>query len=144
MTIERIVIKGASGYCCFDNAFNDKVTLTNESISYEYVPCVESEMKTKRKWTYKTNSRLFKMQYEQIASMISATIEKEVLEFSTDVGGIEFNIIYSDKTKFKETYWVTGDYFDELFAEIKSLVPTSECIPVVLMTSKDYENEEEE
>ena len=27
--IVRIVIKGASGYCCFDDAFNDKVTLTN-------------------------------------------------------------------------------------------------------------------
>ena len=38
--IVRIVIKGASGYCCFDDAFNDKVTLTNDSISYEYIPCV--------------------------------------------------------------------------------------------------------
>ena len=59
--IVRIVIKGASGYCCFDDAFNDKVTLTNDSISYEYIPCVESEMNQKRKWSYKTNSPLFKI-----------------------------------------------------------------------------------
>ena len=142
--IVRIVIKGASGYCCFDDAFNDKVTLTNDSISYEYIPCVESEMNQKRKWSYKTNSPLFKMQYEQISSMLSDTIEKEVLEFCTDIGGIEFNITYSDKTKFKEIYWVPGDYFRDLFAVIKSLVPASEDTPVVLMTSEDYEDEEDE
>lgn len=142
--IVRIVIKGASGYCCFHDAFNDKVTLTGESISYEYIPSIETEMNPKRKWSYKTNSLLFKMQYEQITSMISATIEKEVLEFCTDIGDIEFNITYSDKTKFKEIYWVTSDYFRELFVAIKSLVPATEYMPVVLMTSDDYEDEEEE
>ena len=33
--ITRIVIKGSSGYCCVDEAFNDKVTITEESISYD-------------------------------------------------------------------------------------------------------------
>lgn len=142
--IVRIVIKGSSGYCCFDDAFNDKVTLTQDSISYEYIPCVESKMNPKRKWSYKTNSPLFKMRYKEIASMVSDTIEEEVLELCTDIGGIEFNITYSDKTKFKETYWVSSDYFRELFAVIKSLVPASEETPVVLMTSEDYEDGEEE
>ena len=73
--------------------------------------------------------------------MVSSAIKEEILEFCTDIGGIEFNITYSDKTKFKETYWVTSDYFDELFTEIKSLVPETENIPVVLMTSKDYDEE---
>ena len=36
--INRIVIKGSSGYCCVDEAFNDKVTITEDSISYEYIP----------------------------------------------------------------------------------------------------------
>lgn len=139
--IVRIVLKGASGYCCFDDAFNDKVTLTNDSISYEYIPCVESEINPKRKWKYKTNNPIFKMQYDRISAMVSSAIKEEVLEFCTDIGGIEFNITYSDKTKFKETYWVTSDYFGELFTEIKSLVPETENIPVVLMTSKDYDEE---
>ena len=38
--ITRIVIKGSSGYGCYDEAFNDKVTITKDSISYEYVPAV--------------------------------------------------------------------------------------------------------
>ena len=42
--IIRIVIKGSSGYCCYDEAYNDKVTITDDSISYEYIPVVESEI----------------------------------------------------------------------------------------------------
>ena len=141
--IIRIVIKGSSGYCCVNEAFNDKVTITPESISYEYVPYMETEVNPKRKWRYKTNSPIFKIKYGDIAAMIPGIIEKGVEEFCTDIGGIEFNITYSDKSKFKETYWVPGDYFEELFVAIKSLVPESEYTPAVLLTSEDYEDEEE-
>lgn len=141
--IVRIVIKGSSGYCCFDEAFNDKVTITPESISYEYLPYIETDINPKRKWNYKTNSQIFKMKYEGIAAMLPGIIERGVEEFCTDIVGIEFNITHSDKTKFKETYWVPGDYFEELFIAIKSLVPESEYTPAVLLTSEDYDDEEE-
>lgn len=141
--IIRIVIKGSSGYCCAEEAFNDKVTITPEFISYEYVPYMETEVNTIRKWSYKTNSPIFKMKYGDITGMIPGIIEKGVEEFCTDIGGIEFNITYSDKSKFKETYWVPGDYFEELFVAIKSLIPESEYTPAVLLTSEDYEDEEE-
>ncbi len=39
--------------------------------------------------------------------------------------------------------WVPGDYFEELFMAIKSLVPESEYTPAVLLTWEDYEDEEE-
>ena len=73
--ITRIVIKGSSGYCCVDEAFNDKVTITEGSISYEYVPYVESEINQKRKWSYKTNSPLFKKKLVEIAKMTSEVIK---------------------------------------------------------------------
>ena len=142
--IIRIVIKGSSGYCCFDEVFSDKVTITPKSISYEYVPCMETEVNPKRKWNYKTNSPIFRRKYDDIVGMIPEIIEKGVEEFWTDIGAIEFNITYSDKTKFKETYWVPGDYFKELFVAIKSLIPESEYTPAVLLTSEDYEDEEKE
>lgn len=139
--IVRIVIKGSSGYCCYDEAYNDKVTITSDSISYVYTPNVESEINPKRKWSYKTNSPIFKMKMDAIKSMIPSIIEREIDEFCTDIGGIEFNITYADKTKFKEIYWVPGDYFEELFIAIKSIVPETEYIPAVLLTSGDYEEE---
>jgi hypothetical protein len=141
--IVRIVIKGSSGFCCVDEAFNDKVTITPGSISYEYIPYMETEVNPKRKWSYKTDSPIFKMKYNDIAGMIPCIIEKGVEEFCTDIGGIEFNITYSDKSKFKETYWVQSDYFEKLFVAIKSLVPESEYTPAVLLTSDDISKSRE-
>ena len=103
--IARIVIKGASGYGSADEAYNDKVTITPTSISYEYKPMYESELNLSRKWSYKTNSPIFRMMYDKVAGMLPAIIERGIQEFCTDIGGIEFNITYSDKTKFKE---ITG------------------------------------
>lgn len=141
--IIKIVIKGASGYCCSDEAYNDKVTITLESISYEYAPLMESEINPKRKWSYKTNSPIFKMKFEHITKIISEIIERRIDEFCTDIGGIEFNITYADRTKFKKIYWVPGDYFNELFGMIKKLVPACEYTPAVLLISADYEEDEE-
>jgi hypothetical protein len=83
------------------------------------------------------------MKYDDFAGMIPGIIEKGVEEFSTDIGRIEFISTYSDKSKFKETYWVPGDYFKELFMAIKSLAPESEYTAAVLLTSEDYEDEVE-
>lgn len=75
--------------------------------------------------------------------MILEIIDRGIDEFCTGIGGIEFNTMYSDKTKFKKIYRVSGDYFEELFKIIKRLVLECEYTPAVLMTSKDYEEEEE-
>lgn len=58
--ISKIVIKGASEYCCADEAYSDKVTVTEESIAYEYHPMFETEINPSRKWSYKTNSSVLK------------------------------------------------------------------------------------
>ena len=142
--IARIVIKGASGYGSADEAYNDKVTITPTSISYEYKPMYESELNLSRKWSYKTNSPIFRMMYDKVAGMLPAIIERGIQEFCTDIGGIEFNITYSDKTKFKEIYWAPGDYFEELLVAIKRMVPETEYTPVVLLTSEDFDDEEDE
>lgn len=142
--IARIVIKGASGYGSADEVYNDKVTITPTSISYEYKPMYESELNPSRKWSYKTNSPIFRMMYDKVAGMLPAIIERGIQEFCTDIGGIEFNITYSDKTKFKEIYWVPGDYFEELLVAIKRMVPETEYTPAVLLTSEDFDDDEDE
>lgn len=76
--------------------------------------------------------------------MLPEVIERDIEEFVTDISGIEFNITYANKTKFKETYWVPSDDFKDLFAAIKGLVPETEYTPAVLLTSEDYEDEDDE
>lgn len=102
--IVRIVIKSSSGYCCIEEAFNDKIVITSSSISYEYTPYMETEINPVRKWSYKTTSPIFKMQYGKVVAKLSEIITSEILVFCTDIGGIEFNITFSDKTKWKNTF----------------------------------------
>ena len=41
--IVKIVIKSTSGFGPIDQAYNDKITITPESISYEYKPYEETD-----------------------------------------------------------------------------------------------------
>ncbi len=94
--IKKIMIKGASGYCHIDESFEDKVSITPTSIEYEYVPHTETEINTKRKWSYRTDSPIFKKLYSDIVEMIPEIIVREVTDTCLDIGGIEFYITYSD------------------------------------------------
>ena len=104
----------------------------------------ETELNPSRKWSYKTDSPIFKMLYDKVADMLPSIIERRLYEFCTDIGGIEFNITYSDKTKFKEIYWIPGDYFEDLLVAIKRMVPETEYTQAVLLTSEDYADEKDE
>jgi len=138
--IIKIVIKGGSGYGPADEAYNDKVTIEQKGISYEYIPMFESEMNPVRKWSYKTNSPIYGILYENLKKNIVSVTEPCVEMFCTDIGSIEFIITYDDKTKFKKTFWIPGDEFKEVFSIIKQMVPGCEYVPVILLTEEDYED----
>ena len=138
--IVKIVIKGGSGYGPADEAYNDKVTIEQKGISYEYIPMFESETNPVRKWSYKTNSSVYGMLYEELKKSMASVTEPNIEMFYTDIGSIEFIITYDDKTKVKKTFWVPGDEFKEVFSIVKKMVPGCEYVPAVLLTEEDYED----
>ena len=162
-SIVKIVVKRYIGY--FDNPkfSRNNVTLTENSIAYEYIPEIESqlefslppplgplsalqfehEVQSVKKWSYKTNSLFFKSMYQEISERIQLLIESEIDEDALDIGPIEFIITYSDKSKIVHTYYVDGDRFKNLFACIKKLVPNIEQTPEVLLTSDDFDEKED-
>lgn len=141
--IIKIVITSSSGYCPVDEAFDDRLSITSDSISYKYVPMMESDINPMRIWKYNTNSPIFKKQFEVIVSLMNDIIKRKQDMFYTDIGSIKFNITYSDKTKFSKIFYLPADDFEKQFKEIKKLVPATEYIPIVLMTSEDYEEIDE-
>lgn len=136
--IIKVVIRGASGFCCEDEAYHDRLVITPEGLNYEYIPLVESEINPKRKWKYTTTSPVYREMYRRIEEMIPDIIQSETVDECTDVGGIEFQITYSDKNKVKKLFWVQGDYFADLFKLIKNIVPKCEYTPVVLLTKTSH------
>ena len=143
MDIIRIMIKGASGYGCEDDAYEDKVSLTESSISYEYKPhpMSQSEMNVHRKWSYKTDSLLFKCIFQEVAARTPEYLYIDNKEFVCDIGPTIITATFEDKHKETVNYFSPSELFYEYFQLIKRLVPACEDIPEVLKTRDDYENE---
>jgi len=136
--VTRVVIKGESGYVGVDDAYKDKVTITPESISYEYMPLFALPDNANQKWSYKTINQAFKERFVAIAEELIKELDRAKDERWLDVGALEIVITFADRTQRKERYFVLGDYFHDSFMRIKQLVPAIEQIPEVLKTEEDY------
>lgn len=144
MNIVKIVIKGGSGYGPVDEAYEDKITLTDSSISYEYKPheMSESETNVYRKWSYKTTSPIFKQIFKEVAAKTPYYLYNDEKLFATDIGPTEIIATFEDKHKEKVNYFCPSEFFREYFNLIKKLVPETEYTPAVLLTADDFEEEE--
>ena len=143
MKIIKIVIKGESGYGPVDEAYTDKVTITDSSIKYEYKPHPSSESKTNmpRNWSYKTDSPLFKVLYDKVAEMTPRFLYSDEVLFATDLGPTEIIATFEDKHKESVNFCCPSNFFLEYFRLIKEMVPKTEYTPAVLLTDDDFEDE---
>ena len=141
MKIIKIVIKGASGYGPVDAAYEDKVTLTPSSISYEYKPhpLAQSETNVYKKWSYKTDNPAFSERFDAIAAKAPEYLHDDGELLALDIGPIELVVTLEDKHKESVYLFCPSEYFSDLFRLIKPLVPSFEDIPAVLLTHEDYE-----
>jgi len=141
MDIIKIIIKGASGYGSVDDAYDDKLILTDSSISYEYIPhpMSQSEINVHQKWAYKTDSPLFKCIFKAIAAKTPEYLHSDEILFAYDIGPTIITATYEDKHRETVTYFCPSEYFVEYFQLIKKLVPPCEDVPELLKTREDYE-----
>ena len=76
---KKIVIKSTSGFCPVEYAYNDKLTITANSIVYEYKPYFESDnsLNVRRKWSYKTTNSIFSLVFEKIAVAVDEILSRD-------------------------------------------------------------------
>lgn len=144
MKINRITIKGASGYCCVDEAYEDKISITSSSISYEYKPHPDSNLETNiyRKWSYKTNSPVFEYLFNKIAEKTPDFINNfDGKIFATDAGPVQIIATFEDKHRESADYFCPSEFFADYFRLIKQMISPTEYIPVTLLTQEDFEDE---
>ena len=139
--IVRITIKGASGYGPVDEAYEDKITLTDSSISYEYKPhpMSDSESNVYRKWSYKTTNPHFKEVFEEVAAKTPDFINCDDILFTHDIGPTEIIATYNDKHRESANFFCPSEFFKDYFKIIKMLVPEFEDVPMVLTTNDDFD-----
>lgn len=137
MNIVRIAIKGCSGYGPYNLAYDDKVTVTCESIQYLYKPLCVSEDHQPIKWSYRTNSPEFREMWDELCAMIPVILEQEE-EMVLDGGEVTFMVTYENKSKIVKTFWSPfGEPFTACFRLIKRMVPGGEKVPEVLWTEEE-------
>lgn len=138
-TIKRIAIYGESGYGPYEEAYTDKFTIERGAAKYEYLPACKTEINPIRKWTYKTTSPLFGKSFDDACCAVRDILNSGIVVFCTDVGSIKFTVTFEDGTKKSKSFFCTGDEFKECFSILKRVVPDTEYIPAVLLTSDEYQ-----
>ena len=130
--IERIAIKGTSGYCSYEDAYEDKLFITPTSIRYERKPEIESVFNAPRKWSYKTTSPEFGELFAELAKEVAAILAWEDVIFVTDIGSTTFVVTYADKSRESRDFILPSEDFEACFSIVKRMLPTCEPIPDVL------------
>lgn len=137
--IIKIVIKSSSGYCDIESVYNDKLTITESSITYEYVPFCITDFNKIANWSYKTNSDIFANMFKGVVKQMENILNPTNVIQCMDIGTIEFVVTYADKKRKSIKDYCSSNEVAQCFKCIKQMVPTTEDIPAVLRTSEDFE-----
>lgn len=143
MKTKKIVIKSTSGFCPVDYAYNDKLTITANSIAYEYKPYLESDnsLNVCRKWSYKTTNSIFSLAFEKIAMAVDEILSRDQEAMYCDSGNIDFIVTYDDGKKTAREFGVPADEFADCFKIIREIIPATEEVPEAIRISEDCEDE---
>lgn len=137
MDIVRIAIKSCSGYGPYDLAYDDKVTITRDSIQYLYKPLCNSEEHQPRKWSYRTNRPDFRIIWDELCSLIPVVLEQPE-EMVLDGVEVTFMVTYEDKSKIVKTFGSPyGEPFTSCCQLIKMMIPEGELVPEALWTEDE-------
>ena len=94
--ITKIVITKNPGYGCSSFMFQEKITLTANSIEYKLIPHMNNKRDTEKHWKYQSNSDAVKDKIKEAFDEIGKIVWLDEDVNCLDVGSIEFAITYSD------------------------------------------------
>ena len=127
------------------NAYSDKLTITANSIAYEYKPYLKSDnsFNVYRKWSYKTTNSTLGLAFEKIAVAVDEILSRDQEAMYCDCGTIDFIVTYEDGNKVVREFGVPADEFAECFKIVREIIPVSEEIPEAIRISEDCDDEDE-
>ena len=145
MKTKKIVIKSTSGFCSVEYAYSDKLTITANSIAYEYKPYLKSDnsFNVYRKWSYKTTNSTLGLAFEKIAVAVDEILSRDQEVMYCDCGTMNFIVTYEDGNKVVREFGVPADEFAECFKIIREIIPVSEEVPEAIRISEDCDDEDE-
>ncbi len=139
MKTKRIVIRSTSGFCPVEYAYSDKLTLTANSIAYEYKPYLENDnlLNVYKKWSYKTTNSILSLAFEKIAMAVDKILNRDQGAMYCDCGNIDFIVTYDDGNKVAREFGAPANEFAECFKIIMEIIPATEDVPEAIRIIED-------
>ena len=134
--IKRITIASTSGYVPVNYVYEDKLSLTDHSIKYEYTPYLETENNQTQKWSYQTNSLAFRSLFAEITEEVLEILDQSEEIFVEDLGSTTFTVYFMDKTKTSREFWLSPISFSKCLSIINRMIPPCESTPELLKYSE--------
>ncbi len=138
--IKRITLRSGSGYCCIEDAYTDRLTVTAGSVRYEYVP-YSAEFADKWGWSYRSTASTFRELFGELEKTVPGLLADDEECLICDGGMTELIVTYEDGTRAKKdiTHRPTG--YDTLIAILRRMIPLqNSAMPMIL---REYDEEEE-
>ena len=132
--ITTISIGRTSGFGSVEDSFYEELTVTCDSISYEYKPGMETEFNKSEEWFYRTTRPAFQELFRQAAAAAVEGINRVEEKFVTDIGFTSISVTYADGTVLGRALYFPEDESElkECFNYIQQMVPGGESIPTLL------------
>ena len=127
--ITKIVITKNPGYGCSSTMFQEKITLTANSIEYKLIPHMNNKSDIEKHWKYQSNSGAVKEKIKEAFDELGKFVWLDENAACLDIGLIEFIITYSDKSKLKKIFWRPQTDFRSGLLAVRDLVPYLEQMP---------------
>lgn len=121
--VTKITIKTHSGYGPAEFAYSAKMVLTNDSVSYEHKPIIETENNPMLKWSYKTTQESYAGLFLKIGNMAESYFSKRIDYCVMDVGVTSISIVYEDGKRRSKSFDCFESEFEELFSLLNQLAP---------------------
>lgn len=142
MRAKRIVFKSSpNGPCLVDDIFVEKLTVTPNTISYDWklpprthhgmeeISENETEWARHRKWFYKTNHPKFYEDFNCMAEKVKNYIRNgEEVIYPCDGASYEIVLTLEDGTKIAKDVGVNSDILDECHALFINWLPPQEVL----------------
>ena len=133
--ITTISIGRTSDFGSVEDSFYEELTVTCDSISYEYKPGMETEFNKSEEWFYRITRPAFQELFRQAAAAAVEGINRVEEKFVTDIGFASISVTYADGTSLERTLYFSEDKSElkECLSLIQQMVPEGESIPALLI-----------
>lgn len=153
--IVKVIIKGTSGYCSIEDAYKEKITITQNKVKYHFLPEILKKDRPEyidlenypprlpeTKLSMNFGANLQCCPFEKVADFALEVLNKQEQGMCCDIGATIITVVYDNGAKLTNTYFEPPDFFFDLFKAVQCLFSTTGIMPETIKTDDMYEDEE--